>query len=419
LTRSGADTRTVHIGRQPIHDATGELYGFELLFRAAAERTQAADGNGENGGDAATTATIMAAFSEFPLGDLLGGLPGFVNLTRAFLTGELPIPFDPGLAVLEILETVAVDEQVVAGVKRLREQGYELALDDFVWSAEVDPLIDLVSIVKVDVLSLTWDEIMTTVEHCRRPGIRLLAEKVEDQAMLERCLEVGFELFQGYYLGRPQTLSADSLAPSQALALQLLGRLSDPDVTIDEVEAILRPDPGLTYRLLRLTNSSANGLPRTVSSIRDAVMLVGLQKLRAWMVLISLSSAGSGTDVSTALTRAHTCELLARGLPDRSVRPDVAFTLGLLDGIAETLGMTPAIMLEGLPPLSGELHAPLLGSPGRLRSILDAVLAYERRDLEGLQTPGTTSMPASEIAAAYLSAIAWTSRITGAARTQS
>jgi c-di-GMP-related signal transduction protein len=106
-------------------------------------------------------------------------------------------------------------------------------------------------------------------------------------------------------------------------------------------------------------------------------------------------------------------------VPDRSVRPDVAFTLGLLDGIAETLGMTPAIMLEGLPPLSGELHAPLLGTPGSLRSILDAVLAYERRDLESPPTLGTTSLPTAAIAAAYLSAIAWTSRITGAARTES
>jgi EAL and modified HD-GYP domain-containing signal transduction protein len=422
LARSVNAGHTVHIGRQPIHDAFGELYGFELLFRAAAGRDTAHAAGDDDPGDAATTSTIMAAFAEFPLGDLLGGLPGFVNLTRAFLVGELPVPFDPGLAVLEILETVAVDDEVVAGVKRLRALGYELALDDFVWSPAADPLIELVSIVKVDVLSLTWDEIMTTVERCRRPGLRLLAEKVEDQAMLERCLEAGFELFQGYFLGRPQTLTADSLAPSQAMAMQLLGRLSDPDVTIDEVEAIMRPDPGLSYRLLRLTNSSANGLPRTVSSIRDAVMLVGLQKLRAWMVLISLSSAGTGSDVSTALIRAHTCELLARRVADPVVRPDVAFTLGLLDGIAETLGMTVAMMLEGLPPLSGELNQALLGTPGPLRSILDTVAAYERDDLDelpALPTSRSATMPTSDIAIAYLAAIAWTSRITSTARTES
>jgi c-di-GMP-related signal transduction protein len=404
----GWATSTVHIGRQPIYGAMGALYGFELLFRADVDaRTAAADG------DAATTATLLAAFSEFPLPDLLGGLPGFVNLTRAFLTGELPIPFDPGLAVLEILETVTADAQVVGGVSRLRDQGYQLAMDDFVWSAEAEPLLDLVSIVKVDVLALTWDEIMTTVERCRRPGLRLLAEKVEDQAMLERCLGAGFELFQGYFLGRPQTLSAGSLTPEQSMALQLLGRLSDPAVSIDEVEAIMRPDPGLTYRLLRLANSSANGLPRTVSSIRDAVVLVGLQRLRAWMVLISLSTGAGGTDVSMALTRARTCELIARSGSVGDVRPDVAFTLGLLDGIAETLALTRLSLLEGMPPLGAQLSSALLGEPGGLRTILDAELAYETRDVEAL---GRASVPTPLVAASYLAAIAWTSRTTGPAR---
>ncbi len=403
---TGSRTASVHIGRQPIHGALGELYGFELLFRADVDASTAtADG------DAATTATLLAAFSEFGLPDLLGGLPGFVNLTRAFLTGELPIPFDPGLAVLEILETVTADALVVEGAGRLRDQGYELALDDFVWSAEAEPLIDLVSIVKVDVLAQTWDRVTATVERCRRPGVRLLAEKVEDRAMLERCLGAGFELFQGYFLGRPQTLTAESLAPEQSMALQLLGRLSDPAVSIDEVEAIMRPDPGLTYRLLRLANSSANDLPRPVSSIRDAVVLVGLQRLRAWMVLIALSTCAGGTDVSMALTRARTCELIARS--GSGVRPDVAFTLGLLDGIAETLGLTPLGLLSGMPPLSEQLSSALLGEPSGLRAILDAELAYERRDLEALDR---ANLPTPLVASCHLAAIAWTSRTTGPAR---
>ncbi len=401
------DPHTVHIGRQAIHDSSGELYGFELLFRSTADGQVAS-----SAGDAATTSTIMAAFSEFPLGDLLGGLPGFVNLTRTFLVGDLPIPFDPGLAVLEILETIVVDDEVVAGAHRLRELGYELALDDFVWTREGERLLDLASIVKVDVLAQSWDDVLATVARCRRPGVRLLAEKVETQDMLERCLETGFELFQGYFLGRPQTLSADSLAPNQTMAFRLLTRLSDPNVSIDEVESIMRPDPGLTYRLLRLTNASANGLARPVSSIRDAVMLVGLQKLRAWMVLIALSSAGKGTDLTTALTRAHTCELLAGKLGDPRVRPDVAFTLGLLQGIAAVLGQTPQTMLEGLPPLSEQLNEALLDGTGRLRSILDCVLHYEQRDIDAL---ADAPLPASEIASAYLAGMAWTTKITSTA----
>ena len=125
--RTGAPlpTSAVHVGRQPIFDDNGRLYGYELLFRDTAGST-AADGNG----DAATTRTILAAFTAFDVADLLGGRFGFVNLTRSFLVGELPVPFEPGGAVLEVLETVEITPDVVAGNRKLAAAGYPIALDD-------------------------------------------------------------------------------------------------------------------------------------------------------------------------------------------------------------------------------------------------------------------------------------------------
>lgn len=424
---TGQLSRSVHIGRQPIHDLDGRIHAYELLFRNTDQALEAA----VDDGDHATTTTILAAFSDFAVDDLLGGLPGFVNLTRAFLVGQLPVPFDPGQAVLEVLETVQLDEDVVAGVRALREQGYEIALDDFVYSEAAEDLVQIASIVKIDVLGQTWDEVMATVERCRRPGVRLLAERVEDAAMMQRCREVGFTLFQGYHLGRPQTLTTGSISPSHLLAVQLLAKLSKPDVSVREIDTIMRSDPGLVLRLLRLANGAANGLTRSLSSITDAVVLIGLEKLRAWMVLISLSDAhDAGTDTSVALTRAHTCELLTRRLVEaeagsvpapRSVyggsarpEPEMAFTLGLLDGIAFTLGVTPAILLEGLPPLAPRLQAAMDGAPGRLRTVLDAVLAYEAGAVNRL---GELGIRTADVASCYLAALAWTNQVTAALRT--
>ncbi len=402
---AGQIARMVHIGRQPIHDVDSSIYGYELLFRDAGQARTAQVDDGD--GDQATTSTILAAFSDFAVHDLLGGLPGFVNLTRAFLVGQLPVPFETDQAVLEVLETVSLDQEVLAGVEQLHEQGYQIALDDFVWSPGAERLIELASIVKIDVLEQTWEGVMETVEHCRRPGVRLLAEKVEDAAMLERCRETGFTLFQGYHLGRPQTLTTGSLSPDHLIAMQLLVRLSRPEVSIGEIESIMRADPGLVLRLLRLVNSAANGLTRSVSSITDAVVLLGLKRLRAWMVLISMSDVrGTGADTSVALTRAHTCELLARRLG--TTDPEIAFTLGLLDGIAATLAVTPQVLLDGLPPLTPLLDEALSGGANRLRSVLDAVLAYEQEDFEALAAAG---VPVPDVAASYLAALAWTSQM--------
>ncbi len=408
-----AVARSVHVGRQAICDGRGALYGYELLFRHAAHAQFAV----VRDGDRATTTTILAAFAEFDPRDLLGGLPGFVNLTRAFLIGRLPIPFGPDEAVLEVLETVRADAEVMDGVRHLVERGYRIAIDDYESSTVDDALIDLASIVKIDVSATPWPEVLEAVRRCHRPGLRLLAERVEDAEMLARCLDAGFELFQGYHLGRPQTLTVGSLSPDHLVALQLVVKLSRPDVTVVEVERLLRADPGIVLQLMRLANSAANGLTREISTIGDAIVLLGLDKLRAWMVLISLAGGRSaGADVSVPLTRAYTCEQVARST--RRCDPHTAFTLGLFHGPCEALGLAPRELLDRLPPLAPALQAALLSGPNpgrelseptrRLRAVLDAVTAYEREDYAAMSDAG---VPLPDVSAAYLSALVWTSQM--------
>jgi len=401
-----ATVTSVHIARQPIYDARRKLHGYELLFRRAAVSTEA-----DRDDDGATTATILAAFSEFDAAALLGGKPGFINLTRAFLTGELPLPFSPQAVVLEVLENVRLEPEVIRGAQRLTEDGYRLALDDFTWSAEAEPLLAVADIAKIDVLAMPWNEVLITVERCRQHDVQLLAEKVEDAEMLRRCLDEGFELFQGYHLGRPETMSIQTLSPGQALALELVGRLGDPSITTEEIERIVRQDPALVYRLLRIANSAASGANREISSVRDALVMVGISRLRAWLVLLSMAPSGSADDrMVDALARARTCERVARAAG--KVSPDTAFTAGLLHGVAESLGVPAATLLERMPALGPDLGEALLGRPGPLRQVLDAVIGYQRQDLVAASA-GPISLAA--MADAYLGALAWTTAITLAA----
>jgi EAL and modified HD-GYP domain-containing signal transduction protein len=394
----------VHVGRQPILDKHGRLYGYEILFRGTAQAVASGITGPGDEADAATTSTIISAFSEFGT-QLLGGGLGFVNLTRAFIIGDLPVPFEPETAVLELLETITIDDKVIKGARQRAAEGYLLAMDDFVWTPDAAPLLEIAEIVKLDVLEPSWDEVMETVERCRPFNVRFLAERVEDAAMLAKAAAAGFELFQGYHLGRPQTLTIESLKPGQAIAVQLLARLSDSRTTAGEVEEILRTDPAMTMRLLKIANAASSGLTRRLSSIRDAVVLVGMAKLRAWMVLITLGSTTSGTHrISSALVRARTCELIAHRVSP-AARPDAAFTLGLLHGISEAIGMDPAELGDGLPALADDLREALAAEPGPLREVLDSVLGYERGDLTTLVG---SHGPADELATAYVQALAWT-----------
>jgi EAL and modified HD-GYP domain-containing signal transduction protein len=316
----------------------------------------------------------------------------------------MPVPFPPSTGVLEVLETVEVDDEVIAGAAARVAEGHRLALDDFVYGQQWEPLLQLAEIVKMDVLEVPWDHVLETMEICRPFGVRFLAERVETATMLERARAAGFELFQGYHLGRPQTLSMERLGPGPAVALQLLSRLADPDVSAVDVEQIFRTDPVLTIRLLKIANSAQVGR-RELGSIRDAVVLVGLARLRAWMVLIATERAGSQREqVIGAMIRARTCELAAPTISS-DVRSDTAFTLGLLHGVSEVLGIPRSQFVAGLPALSDELRSALSGEPGPLRRVLEAVLHYERGDLAGL---GDDPAVAARLANAYIDALAWT-----------
>jgi len=400
----------VHIGRQPIYDVAGQLHAYELLFRrtataSASHRSEAVFDPAED--DAATTATILAAFSAFDLRELLSARPGFVNLTRAFLVGDLPLPFTPGSAVLEVLETVEVDPEVVAGVRGLVNCGYSVALDDFVYRPGTEPLLEVASIVKVDVLGTPWEESLATARRARSYGARLLAERVEDAPMLDRCVGEGFELFQGYHLGRPETLTAQTLAPAHAMLLRVLAELGDPDVTAASLEASLRRDPALTFRLLKIANSAASGTRRRVRSLRDALVLVGLAKLRSWVVLLAMSgSPQRGALLADALVQAYSCELIAHGTSD--VAPDEAFTLGLLDGLGEVLGLTADELASLMPVLAPELGAALAGVPSPLRRVLDAVHAYQRGDVAGVRL---ARLDVDDVGQAYLRALTFAARV--------
>lgn len=399
VTAKREATQMLHIGRQPLYDWTGAVFGYELLFRGSADAVEASRRS-----SFATSQVIVAAFTEFGLEQLVGGRKCFINLTRDFLVGDLPLPFDPDHAILEVLETIEIDEDVVAGVERLVEQGYEIALDDFVFGLGHERLLGLASYVKLDILIREEDELTEVVEQVRRhPRIKLVAERVETDEHVMMAERVGFELLQGYAVGRPQVLSAVALSPSRLRRLELLGELSADDADIAKVVSIVTTDPALSYRVLRATNSASAGLPRKVSSVRDAVVLLGSDRIRQWVALMLVSDIADTANeeqLSATMARARLCQTVAERL---GLSGDAAFTVGLLAGVADLIA-EPIGELVARLPLTVEVTEALVDGHGRLGDVLAIVRAYEATDEAALLDAPISPV---ELAKAYLSALGW------------
>ncbi|WIM93751.1 HDOD domain-containing protein [Actinoplanes oblitus] len=361
----------VHVGRQPIFDAQGTVVAFELLFRGRMDSV--ASGRQDT---YATSTVMINAFTEFGIAEVAGNRPCFINLTREFLTGRLPLPFGPEQVVLEVLETVTVDDEVIEGITALAGAGYRIALDDFVWGSGHEQLLGLASYVKLDLLDGDLSRLDEIVAACRRhPGLQLVAERLETAEQVAIADRYGMELRQGYWLSRPQVLSTPSLSPSRLRRLELVAALMSPDVPLEKITSIIVSDPALALRVLRVSNSVAAGVVSRISSVRQAVMLVGLTRIRRWATLMVVDDVAEAPEeqLLTALTQARLCEnLAARFGADQGA----AFVAGLVTGMARLMGSTPSAMAEQLP-LTADVADALTSGTGRLGQVLNAVSAYE------------------------------------------
>jgi c-di-GMP-related signal transduction protein len=386
----------VHVGRQPIFDAAGDVVAYELLFRGSMDAVEAGRQD-----TYATSQVIVNTFTEFGLTEVAGDKPCFINLTTEFLTGRFTLPFGPERVVLEVLETVTVDDEVVDGIAGLVAAGYRIALDDFVWGSGHERLLPLASYVKLDLLDDRLGGLDSLVERVRRHDVQIVAEKIETADHLALADRYGFELRQGYALSRPQVLSAASLSPSRLRRLELLGALNAPDANLDSILAIIAADPALSLRVLRASNSAAAGGSSRISSVRQAIVMIGLQHIRQWAMLMVIDDVAGATEdqMIAALTRARLTENVAAAV---GAPADTAFMAGLISGVADLLGMPHAAMADQLP-LSADIVAALVDGTGPLGAVLRAVNAYEAGDL-------TDITGRASLATHYMNAIRWSAR---------
>lgn len=388
----------VHVSRAPVVDAAGQLYGYELAFRPTGAAAAPATAG------ALTAETIAAVFRDHHGQDLFADLRGYLSLPAELLAGGRPLPFEPETAIVQAATGLAGREPYAAGLQDLAEQGYLIALEDFVWTPAVDRVLQVAHIVKIDVRNQDWDVVRASVEHALAAGaVALVATRVNGAATAMQCVEAGFTHLQGPQFTKGEDLRSRASGPARGTALQLLARLSDPDIPIRSVQEVLQTDAALAHQVLRAANSAGTGQTRRIASLADAVMVTGLDRLRAWAVTASLSPDGPTAGLDAVLVRARTCQVLANH--EGELSPDSAFTAGLLSGLADALRIATPQLLADLPMLSPDLAAALRGDDTPLTALLDTVVGYEHLE------PPRGSVGTDDLAAAYLSALAWAASI--------
>lgn len=391
------ESANTFVGRQPLFDTSLSVVGYEILFRGGPVPNRAIIDN-EN---QATSRVILNMFTDIDLEAILGGKQALINLTRDLILEGIPALLPPERVVVEVVETTQVDERLITALRRLRAQGYTIALDDWAAFSKLQPLLSLADIVKIDIQAFDPKRLVAEVGWLKSYGVQLVAEKVETYAELRRCRELKFDYFQGFFLSRPEILRRTAVPPNQLETLQLISHMQDPDVAIEDLAAIIRRDVALSYKLLRVVNSAYYSLPRNVDSIKDAIVLLGTRQIGSWVSLINLAKiARKPRELTiTALVRARMCELVAEvsGRYDA----DAFYTVGLFSVLEALLDVSLDTALDALP-LSPEIREAVTDYSGVMGKTLRGVIAYEQGDWDNAQCPGISD---GQLAAIFREAV--------------
>lgn len=398
----------IHVARQPVLDARQQVFGYELLYRAAAGDESA------RASESSISARVIAdALLGIGFEALTDGRRAFVNLDCRTLLADASGLLDPDQVVLEILESVEVTSDVVAMCESLRGRGYVLALDDFVPGSGAEALVKYARFVKLDVLALGRDQLVATTRRLLQAGVSVVAEKVETAEAFEQAREAGCSLFQGYHFCRPVTFSSRALPASQLAQMRLVAALNQPSVSLGAIEDLLKHDASLSYRVLRSVNSAGFGLRREIHSIREALLLLGLDQVRKWSSIWALAGLNRGPSelVTMTVIRARCCELIGQAV-DRSDHGSAYFLLGLCSLLDVLLGHSMAQVTRDLP-LDPEIRDALLGADNTARQALDAVVCHEQgRWDDAASVSARLGIRPEALPDAYTDALGWARTLT-------
>jgi len=399
------------VARQAIFDRDRRVYGYELLFRSTVGQNEF---DGTEGG-LATKHVLANSLLAIGLENLVGTKKVFVNFGRGPLLQGWHASLPRANTVIEVLESVEPDEEVLEACRSLREQGYQIALDDFVFRPGWERLLDVADLIKVEIQSMPRPEQKMLVRFSKSRGLEILAEKVETHEEFEWARQAGYDYFQGYFFARPVTMRSRQIPADKLHCLRLLQEAQRPELDFDRLETLILEDVSLSYQLLRYVNSPLFALTSKIRSIRQALLYFGEVELRKWIALATLARTAADKPselIRHSLVRARFSESVAR-LVGHGLE-QFAFLTGLFSLLDALVDRPLEEMLSEIS-LDPEIAAVLRGKAAEsdpLAHVYQLARAYEVADWQRVEEiGGQLGVQVASLGGMYCEAAGWAQQV--------
>lgn len=405
----------VFVGRQPILDREGGIFGYELLYRnSEINRFPQIDS------ETATLQVIVNSFLSIGIDKVAGRAMSFINFSGELLAKDIFSRLRPSRVIVEILEDVEITPILISRLREIKAEGFQLALDDFILQEQYmvySELFDLIDYVKVDYIAADVDERRRIEKFIHTyPHIRMVAEKIETEAQFKEAKEMGYDLFQGYFFAKPEIIKGTEIPPDLNQHMLIINKLNDDNADVNEIADLILHDISLTYKLLRVINTMNFGVPKKVTSVKQAVVLIGLQELKKWLRILMLHSIGERSTsgrvkalVAFSLTRARLCELVAKRTGKEN--SDEYFFIGMFSLLDAIMKKSWDDILP-LIPFTEEVAETLRGTRTDMKEYLELAIAVERFDWQKIRKIGKRlGVSEAELSAFSYEAIKWSQKL--------
>jgi EAL and modified HD-GYP domain-containing signal transduction protein len=408
---SAPQAATVSLARRPVFDDKRRLWGYEL-FRVGGERAPGDSANIES------AATSLAKSAYIGLQNMLDrGKKIVLDFTAKGLLDDLPYVLPPASAVVQVDETVLSSPDVVPSLKRLKTDGFLVAVDGFTGSPAGDPFYRIADIISIAVDGKRGDDLTAVMDFTRRYDVLTMATGVQDPALFEACREMGFSLYSGAFFKTPDVIKLRRISPSEVSHFRLLRLFEMQEPDIDVMAETIQTDVSVSYRLLAYLNSAAFGFPQKIKSIRQAIALLGWNKMKNWLRVSLIMDVSRNKDAAElmllAVQRGKFLELIATDYDYWGFDPDTLNLLGTFSLLDVMLGLPMADIVAHLP-LDTKLQSALCGDPNsEYAPLLQlACLFEEARWLETEKMIQRLNLDDGKVRGAFQRAVDWAVELT-------
>ncbi|MBU5453885.1 EAL and HDOD domain-containing protein [Caproiciproducens sp. MSJ-32] len=398
----------IFIARQGIYDREEKVVAYELLYR-----NSTINSFNSNVEDELATYQLIENINAFGIDKLTNNKIGFVNFPEQLINKNIATLLPKDKVVIEILENVKPTEEVMKNLKKLKKQGYSLALDDVEREEDLKEFVDLIDVVKVDFILSSKEKREKIAKLCKKHNIKMLAEKIENIEALNEAKKLGFHYFQGYYYSKPSIFLGKDIKIKNSSVFLILAELIKENSDLEKIENMIKRDVALTYKFLKFINSSYFDFIEEISSIKEAILLIGKEELMKWLSVLSfieLSSNSNDEHTYNTVIRAKYCEKLAELICYE--KKEEAFLVGLFSNLHLMMEKDLKILLEDLP-INNNIKEALLGKNCILKNILDLVLAYEKVEEEKIiKLCALLGVDEGKLWDLYFHSLEWSKKIT-------